>query len=110
VRPEVWIAVSLLTNLAVISVECLNRTSPSLLFALSRTWPLIVLAQFGLWYSYRHAPSLLMAWVVFTAGNSVLRLLATGNVLGETFQTRWAILGAGLIACGAFCMKRATTA
>lgn len=103
-----WWAISLLSNIAIIATEYLNRTSPTLPAAWSRSWPLILMAQAGLWFSYRHAPSLLGAWIVFTIGNSAVRLLMASTVLGEPFRPQWALLGAGLMVAASFCIKRAT--
>lgn len=103
-----WWAVSLISNVAIIATEYLNRTSPTLWAAWSRTWPLILVAQAGLWFSYRHAPTLMVAWVVFTTGNSAIRLLMAATVLGEPFRPQWALLGAGCMVAGSFCVKRAT--
>lgn len=103
-----WWAVSLASNVAIIATEYVNRTSPTLWGAWSRTWPLILVAQAGLWFSYRHAPSLLAAWIVFTCGNSAIRLLMAATVLGEPFRAPWALAGAALMVLASWCIKRAT--
>ena len=106
--PIPWWIASLVANVSIITTEYINRTQPDLLSALSRTWPLIVVAQACLFFSYNGAPSLLMAWIVFTVGNSVIRLTMAGTVLGETFHVQWAVVGAILMALASFCIKRAT--
>lgn len=106
--PYLWVAISLLSNVAIIWTEYLNRQSPSWPAALRYTLPLIVVAQACLWYSYRHAPALLMAWIVFTVGNSAVRLTMAATVLGEPFHGRWAVLAAALMVLGSYCIKRAT--
>jgi len=70
----VWVLVSLATSCTLIGVEFLNRTSETgLLNTLMRTGPLIAVAQVGLYCVFNWAPSWLMAWVVFSLTNAVLR-------------------------------------
>jgi len=104
-----WWLISLVSNVAIIATEYVNRTSPTQLHALRYTWILIVIAQTCLYYSYRGAPSLLIAWVVFTIGNSAVRLAMASTVLGEPFRPSWALLAALLMSAGAYCIKMATS-
>lgn len=103
-----WWAISLLSNVAIIATEYLNRTQPSMQEALVRTWPLIVLAQVCLYFSYNRAPSLLVAWIMFSVGNSAMRLLMAGTVMHEPFHAPWAVAGAVLMMVASYCIKQAT--
>lgn len=76
---HLWIAASLLANVAIIATEYLNRGAPdgrNFLGQLLYTAPLILVAQFGLFYSWKHAPAWFVAWIVFTVGNSIMRVVA----------------------------------
>jgi hypothetical protein len=97
-----------MANAAIIAVECLNRTQPSLGDAMLRTWPLIVVAQVGLYFTWHHAPHMMMAWVVFSVGNSIMRVVATGSILGEPMKLGWIALGIGLMFAGSFAIKQGT--
>lgn len=104
-----WWTISLIANAAIIATEYLNRTQPTQLDALRYTWLLIVIAQTCLYYSYNGAPSLMMAWVVFTIGNSAMRLAMAGTILGEPLKIHWAIVACVLMTSGAYCIKLATS-
>lgn len=104
-----WWVVSLASNAAIIRTEYLNRTAPSFPAALVNTWPLILFAQACLFYSYNRAPSLLIAWVVFTTGNSAMRLIMARFFLDEPFRPAWALAAASLMIAGSYCIKMATT-
>ena len=105
--PHLWIVASLLSNFAIIGVEYLNRTSPSLLTSWSRAWPLIFLGQLCLWYSYRHAPALFTAWIVFTIGNSLVRILMAATLLDEPLRLPWIVAAATAMIVGSYCIKQA---
>ena len=107
--PVPWWLLSLVSNVAIIATEYLNRKQPTLLSAWGRTWPLILVAQACLYFSYNRAPSLLTAWIVFTVGNSIIRLTMAGTVLGEPFKPHWAFAGAALMAVASYCVKMATS-
>lgn len=102
-----WAVASLLANVAIIAIEYLNRHwggAVTYWGALRLTGPLIVLAQFGLWYTWRHCPHLLAGWLVFTIGNSLIRLLMVSLYTHESFAW-WTPAGIGLMICGAFVVK-----
>lgn len=103
-----WVLASLLANLCIQVVEYLNHTADgSWLAVLPRTVPFIVLAQWGLFNSYSGAPSLFAAWVVFTVGNSVMRVVMVSTLLGGQVGS-WPLVVAGvsgMIAC-AFAIKQ----
>ena len=104
-----WIATSVMANVAIIAVELLNRTQPSLGDALWRTWPLIVIAQVGLYFTWHHAPHMMVAWVVFAVGNSLMRVAVTGGVLGEPMKLGWVALGICLMFAASLAIKMGTT-
>ena len=102
-----WWVISLISNVAIIATEYINRTSPSIGAAVRKTWPLILLAQACLFFSYNRAPSLLAAWIVFTIGNSAMRLTMAATVLDEPLKLKWALAAAALMVAGSYCIKRA---
>jgi hypothetical protein len=91
-----WWMASLFANVNIAAVEYLNRTGhySSFADALLRTAPLIVLAQYGLWKCWDGAPSMMLAWAFFTAGNLGLRLLSNQFLVGEGLT--WTT-GAGVV-------------
>jgi hypothetical protein len=102
-----WFLAGILANVAIQGVEYLNRTLPGpWLSTLRYTLPLIVIGQFGLWYSWKHAPALLIAWLTFTLGNNILRLLMVKYLTGEGFAW-WAIVGCAMMVGGAWICKEA---
>lgn len=71
-----WIA-SVIANAAIIATEHLNRHADgSWLSVLPQTLPLIIIAQWCLFYSFNSAPHWLIAWMVFSVGNSIMRVAA----------------------------------
>ena len=102
-----WIFVSLLSNVAIIATEMLNRSSPTLLAAMPRTLPLIAIAQVCLYYAFHGAPHWLMAWVVFTVGNAVMRIAAIQVWgAGEIGSWPYAIAGICIMLGGAMVVKQ----
>jgi hypothetical protein len=91
---------SLMANVAIQAVEYVNRSGEGgFLFTFSRTWPLILLAQWGLFETWRHAPHFLTAWLFFTVCNAAMRLTVSKYLLGETFAW-WGPLGVvGMMGC-----------
>lgn len=107
--PIPWWVLSLVSNVAIIATEYMNRQQPTLLEAWARTWPLILVAQACLYFSYNRAPALLTAWIVFTVGNSIIRLTMASTFLGEPFKAHWAVSGAFFMAVASYCVKMATS-
>lgn len=105
-----WWLASLAANAAIITIEYLNRTSvDGLGGTLSRTWWLIALAQSFLFFAYNGAPSLMVAWVVFTIGNSLMRLVMAGTILNEPLSYLWAGAGVAAMSVASYCIKQATS-
>lgn len=101
-----WWAFSLLANVTITAIEYLNRTGgyPSFGHALLRTAPLILIAQWGLFRSWRDAPSLLVAWAFFSVGNCVMRIGSAYFAVQE--PPSWLTLaGVALMMFGAYVVK-----
>lgn len=101
-----WWVAGLVANAAIMVVEYLNRTGQYATFwhALLHTGLFIVIAQWGLWASWSRAPSLMLAWAMFTAGNSAFRLVSARWFVGEPLSER-TLIGVGLMALALYCMK-----
>ena len=102
-----WILFALMANVFIITTEYLNRHySPDggWLAVLPVTIVPIVLAQFGLFKCWSGAPHLLAAWLVFTIGNSAMRLGMVRWTTEEGFAW-WGVLGVALMICGALVVK-----
>ncbi len=80
-----WYAWSILANFSIAVTEYLNRTGGYAHAgeAFLRTGPLIFIAQIGLFYAWRDAPTFLTAWAFFTVGNIGLRVLSAQFLVGE---------------------------
>ncbi len=102
-----WWAASILANFTIAAIEGLNRNAGFTNFgnAIVCTMPLIFAAQYGLFYAWRDAPSMMMAWAFFTAGNSVLRLLSVQYYAGEPLNVT-TLAGTAVIFFGAWIVKQ----
>ena len=98
-----WWVWGIVANIGIAVTEYLNRTGKfgSFLEALPYTALPIVIAQMGLLYAWRGAPSLMIAWVAFTTGNSVLRIINARVFVAEPL-TVWAYVGVGTITLGGY--------
>ncbi len=96
-----WWQASIVANLAIAVVEYVNRVGGYTSFGrvLIVTWPLILAAQWGLFHSWRTAPSMLSAWAAFNLGNVILRIISVRFFVGEPIS--WVTLaGVALITAG----------
>lgn len=107
-----WLVASLTSNAAIMCIEYANRTLVHLgvLGTFARTWPLIIVAQIGLLYAFRGAPSWLFAWACFTVGNAAFRIAAVSTTHASEVGS-WPITMAGvaLMLGGAFLVKEGMT-
>lgn len=103
--PPWWIA-SIIANVTIAVIEYLNRAGGFASFgdALLRTGPIIIVAQFGLFYAWRDAPSFMFAWAFFTSGNLLLRLISAQFAVGEPL-TWTTTLGVSFMFGGAYLVK-----
>jgi len=98
-----WILAGLLANFGIMWVEYVNRAGGhgGFLSTLPYTIVPIAIAQYGLYYSWSHAPSMMQAWIFFTVGNNLLRV-ANAYFVGEPVN---AFTGAGIsLALAAACL------
>lgn len=99
-----WVLTSVLANVLIMIIEFHYRTmvfSPQVFL---RLVPLVVLMQLCLWYTWHQASSLMLAWAVFTAGNTVLRLVSSYVLVGEGVSVS-TVLGVCCIMGGAVIIK-----
>lgn len=105
-----WWAASLLSNACIMAVEYLNHAGGygSFTATLLRTGPLIIVAQWGLYRAFSCAEHWLIAWAVFTIGNSVMRVAAVyvthSHQVGNWFQAMTAV---SIMIGGAYLLKGA---
>ena len=102
-----WWAASIMANVSIMFVEYLNRAGgfASFFDAIKVTAPLIFVAQIGLFYAWRDAPSLMFAWAFFTVGNTLLRLVNTTYLAGEPLG--WTTLAGVSVMFGGACLIKA---
>jgi len=101
-----WIVWSLVANVSVMSLEFVNRSNyfGTFLKGLPYTIWLIMLAQIGLYYCFRDAPSYMTAWAVFTVGNAIIRVISNSVLLNEQLNWMIGIGVVGMVGC-AFLIK-----
>lgn len=82
-------------------IEYVNRAwqMPSFWHILPYTAPAIVLLQTSIFYLWRDAPSLMIAWILFASGAAFLRFGTAALLLGEPIGWR-TVLGAVLVVAG----------
>jgi hypothetical protein len=102
-----WVIFSLLSNLCIVATEYLNRSAKGSWFSvLPYTLPFIIAAQYGLFRSFNGAPSWLVAWVVFTVGNSIARVAGVKFFAFGEVGNWWLVnLGVGVMLTGSFIIK-----
>lgn len=92
-----WVLASLVSNVAIIATEYLNRHAEGgWLSVLPQTLPLIIVAQFCLFKAFNGANHWLWAWAVFTVGNSIMRVAAV-HFTGSHVES-WPVVLAGIAA------------
>ncbi len=102
-----WIVAGLVANVAINFVEWANRHlgDGNLLSVLPYTIVPIAIAQVALFIGFRDAPHWLMAWVVFTLGNSAVRLIAV-KLTGQPIESwTYVLIGASVMLIGGFILK-----
>jgi multidrug transporter EmrE-like cation transporter len=103
-----WLIASLAANVCINIVEYVNRTGnfASPIDAFKVTAPFIVAAQFGLFYAWQGAPSMMTAWAAFTVANSALRLASNHWLVGEPLSVQgW--IGCSIMFIGMVVVKEA---
>ena len=92
-----WWTASLLSNACIIFVEYANRNAAGgWTTALPYTVIPIIMAQYCLFLTFNGAPHWLAAWMVFTVGNSIMRVAAISTwAPGEV--TDWRLVVAGVV-------------
>lgn len=101
-----WYLASLIANVAIIATEYLNRNATGgWTSVLPQTAPLIIVAQWCLFLAFNGAPHWLMAWAVFTIGNSLMRVATVGLTAGEIASYPHVLLGIVIMVGGAFLLK-----
>ena len=100
-----WWAFTLVAVAAVTVTEYMNRMAPGSFWKiLPYTLPLILTAQWGLFYSWNKAPTLLLASATFSMTTAIFRLLNAHFFVGESLSVQ-AVLGVGLIIAGTYVVK-----
>lgn len=101
-----WWSAGIIANICIMWVEYLNRTGNygSFLATLPYTVVFIAVAQWGLYYSWASAPTMLSAWCTFTIGNSVFRVISGKFLIHETISW-YHIAGIAVMFGGAMLIK-----
>lgn len=103
----VWWLGSVIASVCAVVLEAINRSGGYASFdqAILRTFPIILLLQYGLYCSFHGSPSLLMSWAVFNFTNIILRT-GMSFYLGEPLNgLTW--LGVALITAGVTAIRLA---
>lgn len=99
-----WWTAAILANVAIIASEYVHRSVPAgtaWVVVLPRVLPLYLIAQYFLFKCFSGAPHWFTASVVFTVGNSIMRVIAVSTYApGEVTDWRFAAAGLiGMIGC-----------
>ena len=101
-----WWAAGIVANGAICAVEYFNRTQGATgwMGALRYTLPFIIIGQWALYRSWHGAPTMIVAWMFFTIGNNLVRLLSSYFLVGERFG--WQVpLGCAVMFAGSYLVK-----
>lgn len=102
-----WIA-SIISNVAIIWTEYQNRNAlGGWVSVLPITGPAILVAQYCLFRAFNDAPHWFLAWVVFTVGNSIMRVSAVGFFGDKVGNWPLALTSITIMIGAAFMMKTA---
>lgn len=100
---------SVLANLAIICSEYLHRSVPAgtpWIKIIPYVLPFYAIAQYSLFKSYSAAPHWFTAWMVFSVGNSLMRIVAVKTFApGEVTSWTHVVLGVTGMLCGAWMLK-----
>ena len=100
---------SLFANVAIMVSEYLHRSVPAgtaWIEILPKVAPVYIVAQYFLFKTFSGAPHWFTAWMVFTLGNSLMRVIAVQTFApGEV--TNWTSVSLGIVVMtgGAFLLK-----
>ncbi len=102
-----WWLACVISNVAIISIEYINRVTPGGWHkALPKTVLLIVITQWALYHAWNNAPHWFSAWVVFVLGNAIMRVVAVQmGASHEVVSWGHALLGIVLILVGGLVVK-----
>ena len=102
-----WWAASLLANLCIMVVEYSNYNAEGTWTkTIAHTLPFIVVAQWGLFHAFSGAPNWMLAWCVFTLGNSIIRIFIVTLVAGDDIHSLWQVTGGvSVMLAGALLLK-----
>lgn len=101
-----WWCYSLLAVCSVTRIEYLHRSAgyEHGLAAFLYTLPFVFLCQFGLFYSFRDASSMFLAWIAFTVTSTLLRIGSSHFLLGERVSPV-ALAGIACVLLGGWLVK-----
>ena len=102
-----WWLASLMSNVAIIYIEYMNRSTTSgWLSVLSYTFLPICFAQWCLFRGFNGAPHWLIAWTVFALGNTAMRIVAVQTLAGHEVKSwTYTMSGVTVILLGSWLVK-----
>ena len=106
-NPLLWVAVCAGTVLCVSITEYINRTAPDFSTAMMHSVAFITVSQIGLYFIFSKAPSIMAAWLAFTVGMSLVRVLSSMYVLDEPLNAGWLLIGVGFTLAASLAIKQA---
>jgi len=101
-----WMFWGIVANLAICFIETVNHTNKAGNWAGTLLWTAlpILVCQWALYRLFAGAPTLLVAWIIFTIGNSLFRVLSQSWWMGNPV-TPWQIAGISIMIAGAYLVK-----
>ena len=102
-----WVVACLISNVAIMAVEYINRVTPGgWHHAIPKTVLLIIVAQWALYTAWSQAPHWFSAWIVFSLGNTVMRIVAVHlGASDEVGSWPYVLAGIALMVCGSLIVK-----
>ena len=101
-----WVAALVAASAIIQCVEYLNRhLRVGFMETLMLTAPLIVAAQFGLWFGWRHATHAMLAWATFSLCNTLFRLGAVHFLYKDKLNV-YHLVGVCFAIGAMICMKK----
>lgn len=102
-----WIVCLVGASCVIQVIEYLNRHyGATWVQTLMITGPLIVIAQFGLYYGWKYAPHVMLGWALFSLTNNIARLGVVHYFYRDQL-TFWHIVGTLCMVIGMWCIVKA---
>jgi len=101
------IASVLIASVCLTKLEYSSRVTDSFGEYIVEAWPFIAMGQFCLYILFHTAPSVMVAWLMFTLTMSAMRIANSYFILDEGLDMRFVCASAVLMLAAALTLKQA---